>query len=78
MTLAKDLNIPVITAREILPGVEIWEVTRDTANMVVRQHRSEAWRLFLPEEIDRYMMATPEEIEEVIRLKRIKPGPYLK
>ncbi len=77
MTLAKELEIDVTATHDIL-GMEIWECNKDQANTIARQHRSEAWRIWLIEEIDRYMLAGPEQLQEVIDKKKNKPGPYLK
>ena len=88
MTHAAALNLTVprdITRIRFLPmgappaiDAEVWECSRDQANSIVRAHRSEAWRVWLSEECDRWMMATPEEITRIIEAKRLKPGPYLK
>ena len=76
MTLAKELNIEVTTVRDLC-GHECWECSKDQANIIARAHRAEAWRIWLVEEVDHYMLATPEQIVEVISKKKQKPGPYL-
>ena len=77
MTLAANLNIEVTTVRDLC-GHECWECDKDQANIIARAHRSEAWRIWLVEEVSAYMLAGPEQIEMVIEKKKQKPGPYLK
>ena len=76
MTLAEELGITVTLVRDLC-GEECWECSKDQANIIARAHRAEAWRIWLSSEIDHYMLATPEQITEVIEKKRQKPGPYL-
>ena len=77
MTLAEELNIETTATKDVL-GVEIWECTKDQANEIARLHRSEAWRIWLIEEIDKYILADPDLIQSIIDKKKNKPGPYLK
>lgn len=78
MSLSEELGIEVTSTKELFPGVEIWECTRDQANAIARQHGSQAWRIWLIEEVDKYILADPEELLAIIEKKKQKPGPYLK
>lgn len=73
---ALDQEIDVISIRDVL-DTEIWECDRDQANTLVREHRSEAWRIWIVEEIDLRQLADPETLQSIIEKKRAKPGPYL-
>lgn len=72
-----DAEIDVVAIKDVL-DTELWECTRDQANVLVRDHRGEAWRIWLVEEVDKYMLAEPEDLLAIIEKKKVKPGPYLK
>jgi len=74
---ALDAKIDVVAIKDVLDS-ELWECTRDQANVLVRDHRGEAWRIWLVEEVDKYLLAGPQEIQSIIDRKKQKPGPYLK
>lgn len=59
-------------------NTEIWECTRDEANALAREFPADRWRLWLHQEVDAWLLASPAEVQSVIDRKRQKPGPYLK
>lgn len=74
---ALDMEIDATQVTELFPDVEVWVCTKDQANALVREHRAEAWRIWLVEEVERYMLSDPDELMSVIEKKRVRPGPYL-
>jgi hypothetical protein len=62
-----------VTKREIL-GVQIWECSPAEAKAIWTEQPNERWRIWSTEEVDKYMLAGPSEIQSVIDKKRAKPG----
>lgn len=77
MSRAKELglekNSDLLTIRHLL-DVEIWECTREQANALARRHRSDSWRIWTVEEVDRWMLADADTVERLIQMKRERPG----
>jgi hypothetical protein len=63
--------------RKIL-GVEIWVCEKAEANALDKQNKEESWRIWIQEEVDKYLLASPEELQAIIDKKRLRPGSYLK
>lgn len=76
MSLSGELGTDVIMVRDLL-GMECWECSKDAANTIVREHRGEAWRVWLTAECDKYLPADADLIAGIIEKKKAKPGPYL-